>query len=340
MTLGPSSSGAKPDCPFQRGTASGTKNGAPASISVDYLIDTGADITTLRSSTGSNFDAGASSLTASPTTGGGGIAVVTGIITHFTVEDSSRGVHQVSSSRYVGIKSTNGGSDILGMPQIADVDAEVRWDPVAKTGSLRIQPAAGATSANMPDLAESQQRASSPEITSPPDPEIIDHGTWTIVNGVRVNKPDPGLLERAGNKNALSIMLDKWIGIVLGMVVRWLQAAAAEGQDVRVDHWLFRELAPAVIRAPEDAWTEIRGACARAIGIKPDASTSDLESALKLRFNAAESSLEELLFMLLQDEINSTETLSQFLREHMRGGTVTFNLADAAEDRLLASVLY
>jgi hypothetical protein len=266
--------------------------------------------------------------------------VVTGIIAHFTVEDSSGGVHQVSSSRYVGIKSTNGGSDILGMSQIADVDAEVRWDAVAKTGSLRIQPAAGVTSANMPALAESQQRASSPRITSPPDPEIIDHGTWMIVNGVRVNKPDPGLFERAANKNALSIMLEKWIDIVLGMVVRWLQAAAAEGQDVRVDHWLFRDLAPAVIRAPEDAWAEIRGACARAIGIKPDASTSDLESALKLRFNAAEFSLEELLFMLLQDEIKSTETLSQFLREHMRGGSVTFNLADAAEDRLLANVLY
>jgi hypothetical protein len=118
--------------------ASGVKNGAPAQTIVEYVIDTGADIATLRATAGSNFDIKSAGFSASPTTGGGGIQVVTGITIHFTVEDCSGSTHQVSSSRYVGVKSTNGGSDLLGMTQIADVGAEVRWDPAAKSGYLRI----------------------------------------------------------------------------------------------------------------------------------------------------------------------------------------------------------
>jgi hypothetical protein len=138
MTLGQSSSGSRPNCPFQQGAASGTKSGASVRINVEYLIDTGADIATVRAATGSQFDVNTTAFSASPTTGGGGMQVVTGINTLFTVEDSSGNTLQASSSRYVAIKSANTGSDILGMAQIADVQAEVQWDPTKKSGSLRI----------------------------------------------------------------------------------------------------------------------------------------------------------------------------------------------------------
>jgi hypothetical protein len=133
------SSGKSSRRPHQTGRALGRKSGLPTAIQVDWLIDTGADYVTVQHSVGNSFDTvNAIGVTASPTTGGGGMQVVTGITTEFEVEDGSGVSHTKQSSKYVAIKSNNAKSNILGMEQLADAGASVRWDPSNKQGALTI----------------------------------------------------------------------------------------------------------------------------------------------------------------------------------------------------------
>ena len=106
---------------------------------MDWLIDTGADYATVWHSVGNSFDVvNTIGVSASPTTGGGGIQVVTGITTEFQVEDSHGASQTKQSSKYVAIKSNDAKSNILGMEQLADVGASVTWDPSARQGTLKI----------------------------------------------------------------------------------------------------------------------------------------------------------------------------------------------------------
>lgn len=133
------SSGSSSRRPHQTGRAVGQKNGSHTATPVDWLIDTGSDYAVVWPMVGNAFDVvNAIGVTASPTTGGGGIQVVTGITTEFKVENRKGVALTVRSSKYVGIKSNNAKSNILGMEQLADVGASVTWDPSANQGSLTV----------------------------------------------------------------------------------------------------------------------------------------------------------------------------------------------------------
>ncbi len=43
---------------------------------------------------------------------------------------------ETKNSLDVGVKPNNYGSEILGMDQLVDATAQVRWDPVAKSGDI------------------------------------------------------------------------------------------------------------------------------------------------------------------------------------------------------------
>ena len=133
------SSGSSSRRPYQTGRAVGQKNGSQTATQVDWLVDTGSDYAVMWRTIGNAFDVVlAVGVTASPTTGGGGIQVVTGITTEFEVEDSYGVAHTRQSSKYVGIKSNNAKSNVLGMEQLADVGASVTWDPSSNQGTMRI----------------------------------------------------------------------------------------------------------------------------------------------------------------------------------------------------------
>lgn len=110
--------------------------GKSSVIDVEWLVDTGSSISVIWNSLGSLFDVQSVALTAGGTTGGGGIQVTTGITTEFQVQDARGVVTTVQTSRYVGIKSTDAASNILGMDAVAAVGATVVWNPAFETGML------------------------------------------------------------------------------------------------------------------------------------------------------------------------------------------------------------
>jgi hypothetical protein len=74
----------------------------------------------------------------SGTTGGGGILIVTGLEAEFSVSDSWGNTQTVKSTKYMGVKRGNTGSDLLGMIQLADLSVSIQWDPQKGAGELRI----------------------------------------------------------------------------------------------------------------------------------------------------------------------------------------------------------
>jgi len=114
------------------------RSGGPVAVDVWWLVDTGADLATVRNSVARGLlyrkVRGAS---ASPTTGGGGILVVYGLDVEFRVVDRSRHRERVVvSSTQVGVKSNDAGSDVLGMRQLADQSATVEWSPRTGKGQI------------------------------------------------------------------------------------------------------------------------------------------------------------------------------------------------------------
>jgi hypothetical protein len=178
MNLGPPASSPGSRRPYQAGHASGTKAGKPVRVAVEWLVDTGADIGVVRNGVGANFDLVATAASASPTTGGGGILVKRGLRVEFAAEDSAGASHAMASSLPVGVKSTNTGSDILGMDQLASVGVEVTWKPDVRTGALLIPPVGPPAPAPAPG----------PTTKTAPPPGITDHGTWLDIGGVRLEK--------------------------------------------------------------------------------------------------------------------------------------------------------
>jgi hypothetical protein len=123
--------------PHQFGSAKGKKGGADIEVGVEWLIDTGADISTIRKSTADAFDLTTTAGSASGTTGGGGMLIKSGLTMKFTILDQNDKDKDVECSLDVAVKHNNAGSDILGMDQIAEVEAEIQWDPTGKVGRLR-----------------------------------------------------------------------------------------------------------------------------------------------------------------------------------------------------------
>jgi hypothetical protein len=138
VNLGPSGRDPGNRRPFQAGRVLGDQQGVSTATTVEWLVDTGADIVTLWDSVGSPYDVvhsvGAS---ASPTTGGGGIQVVTGIDAEFDVEDATGNSKTVTVAGFVGIKSNNAGHNLLGVEQLTGAGATVEWDPTLRQGSIR-----------------------------------------------------------------------------------------------------------------------------------------------------------------------------------------------------------
>jgi hypothetical protein len=119
--------------------------GAPAAARpVEWILDTGAEITTVRRSVGEGLGATPTAWTASPTTGAGGIRVVDGLAVSFEARDADGAPRAVTVGGYVGIKDTDRMGDLLGMQQVALGRARIFWDPAARRGVLRLDRLSGA----------------------------------------------------------------------------------------------------------------------------------------------------------------------------------------------------
>jgi hypothetical protein len=131
-----SASNAADQRPFQDGSVQGTKNTLPVTAAKEWLIDTGARISTITKANADQFDLMPLGGSASGTTGGGGILIKSGLTMIFTVRDAQGVNRLVHCSLPVGVKPNNAGSEILGMDQLAHVRARVSWDPFARNGDL------------------------------------------------------------------------------------------------------------------------------------------------------------------------------------------------------------
>jgi hypothetical protein len=141
VTLGARSTaspGAPSQRPFQGGQVLGARAGAAVQMNVDWLADTGAEITTILHGVGAAFDSQPVGVSASPTTGGGQIQVVTGLTVEFTARDRAGRTHQVFAQGYIGIKPANTSENLLGMQQLAMAGARIEWDPLLGIGELVI----------------------------------------------------------------------------------------------------------------------------------------------------------------------------------------------------------
>lgn len=138
MNLGPPVRANRSLRPHQLGRVCGKRNGIRHEVTVEWLVDTGADLTVVRADVGTQFDARPVGLTAAGTTGGGGIQVVTGLSAEFSVLHPIRGSQRVLAHRYVGVKSNNAGSNLLGMEHLAEVGARIIWSPRYARGALMV----------------------------------------------------------------------------------------------------------------------------------------------------------------------------------------------------------
>jgi hypothetical protein len=180
MNLAPPAGSPASQRPYQVGRALGSKAGKPVQVTVEWLIDTGADIGVVRKAIGDRFDLTPTAASASPTTGGGGIIVKSGLRVEFRAEDHHGVSHTLLVSRSLGVKSNNNGSDIVGMDQLASAGVTVSWDPGGRTGALQVKP---------PTTSAAAAPSGSASLPRPgPSPAIVDHGSWLDVGGVRIDK--------------------------------------------------------------------------------------------------------------------------------------------------------
>lgn len=115
--------------PGQAGTAKGLKGDAPVTKDKEWLIDTGADRSVLTPANAANF-----TLTDAPDGGKKGVTMT------FEVFDEEGKAKKVECSLPVDIKDTS--LNIIGMDQLAEVGAEIVWDPDKQKGRL-YKPKAG-----------------------------------------------------------------------------------------------------------------------------------------------------------------------------------------------------
>jgi hypothetical protein len=135
--LGPPSWDPAQRRPHQAGQARGHKAGQPVAVSVEWLVDTGAELSVVTRDIGRRFKLNPVGGSASGTTGGGGIIIKSGMDIEFEVFDSSGNAVPFTSSLDVGVKPNNDGSEILGVDRIDHAGAMIEWDPGTLTGRLR-----------------------------------------------------------------------------------------------------------------------------------------------------------------------------------------------------------
>jgi len=135
--LGPPSWDPAQRRPHQGGEAKGYKRGRPVTVSVEWMADTGAELSVVTKDVGKRFDLTPVGGSASGTTGGGGIIIKSGMEIVFEVFDPAGKVVPITSSLDVGVKPNNVGSEILGVDQIDYAGAIIEWDPGTLKGRLR-----------------------------------------------------------------------------------------------------------------------------------------------------------------------------------------------------------
>jgi hypothetical protein len=126
--------------PFQFGRVEGvTKSGVRLSKGKQWLADTGAAVSAITKSNADDFDLTTTAGTAFATSGGVGLLMKTGLTMFFEVEDSAGVAMEVKCALDVGVKPDDLGSEILGMDQIAHVNARIEWDPAARDGNILVK---------------------------------------------------------------------------------------------------------------------------------------------------------------------------------------------------------
>src|SRR5947209_963848 len=100
--------------PWQQGLVEGVKHYRPVTVAVEWLVDTGANISALTSSTAAQFDLTPAGGRASAATGAT-LQIMSGVTMVFTVLESTGVNQQVRCSLPIAVKPSDTGSDILGM---------------------------------------------------------------------------------------------------------------------------------------------------------------------------------------------------------------------------------
>jgi hypothetical protein len=125
--------------PHQTGMAIGANKWfQTSSVSIEWMIDTGAEIACITQAKANNFRLKNTGGSASATTGGGGILIKSGLTTEFEVIDKFGNRKTVQCSLDVGVKPNNAGSEILGMDQIENANGVVEWEPKSGKGRIRL----------------------------------------------------------------------------------------------------------------------------------------------------------------------------------------------------------
>ena len=135
-TLGTPSGSPASRRPHAVGEAEGILAGTPVVYTVEWLVDTGAEVAVVQDRVGQCFDLSPTGATATGTTGGRAILMTRGMTVHVPTEDAMGGLSVRGSSRDVGVKSDNTGSNLVGVDQLADCGVTVEWDPLQRSGRL------------------------------------------------------------------------------------------------------------------------------------------------------------------------------------------------------------
>ena len=127
--IGPPASNPQSRQPYQRGRARGRKNGNAVEVAKEWLVDTGAPISVISRSNARKFD-----YTVVHQTPDG--VWVRGITMVFTIEGANGQPKEVTCNLDVLVPNIEVQVDVLGMDQLASVNARIIWDPVNRTGKL------------------------------------------------------------------------------------------------------------------------------------------------------------------------------------------------------------
>jgi len=124
--------------PFQNGHAKGVSalSGVTHSLTVDWLIDTGADWSAVLPNLAANFVTTTPVPAVSAPPAGSAYRLAAGIQVEFTVRMSQGHSRVCAATPVIAIKASNVGSNLIGVPELADRSAEIRWDARTKTGEL------------------------------------------------------------------------------------------------------------------------------------------------------------------------------------------------------------
>lgn len=122
--------------PHQLGRVHGTRtNGTPGSCRVEWLIDSGADVAVVQKQVGALFTTKATGATASPTSGGPGILMVTGLDIEMEIVSANYSYPRRVRTD-VGIKSSNDGSNIVGVAELDVAAVTLIWSAAQRAGAL------------------------------------------------------------------------------------------------------------------------------------------------------------------------------------------------------------